>query len=1294
MFEYKDLRVCTLNVNSIVNETIRHQLFAWLRSRNDYDIIALQELAVSSSMPQARKDKWKKEWNAPMAISDECAILINNKRLSIHNTQEFLQGRILSVDIACDNDINNTIRLVNVYAPSNNNRGQAKNGQIRKTPQEFVDLFPTAAINTHPLKIVVGDFNTIKDNNLDRSPPSQRCDASKWHLYAPLFDRLGIVDSAPSAPRDEDGTILETHFTHIHNRAGNRLMTRIDYIFVSRELSASSYRVTTAPIVESDHRLVSATINLGNARPRKPRTFAAPSLDTRILSDAGFRKEIRAALKTLIEKRASDPLAFESVGTFWDACKKKFLLLGQQHRNKKRNSNRRQRTRLQQALKEADRKLDSNPNDPIVIESHMEALNSLDQMEKDHLDRIATMAKVKWIEEGERPSPYFTQKLKSGRERKAIVSLQDGSGASTSDAGAMAEIAHAFYTNLYKSQPTDRRAQDELLECVTKTVSEGTRASLDEDLTFGEIRKSISTMDNRSSPGSDGLPYEFYKTFKDDVTPILAELFNSITGDSGSLAPSHHFALTTLIFKKGDQEQMKNYRPISLTQTDYKIFTKAITNRFNKAANQVVEKWQTGFIPGRQGHDNVMMLELLAQHVEDGSRGEAMLLSLDQEKAYDRVEWDYLHRVLEKFGFGPRVRNWIRCSYTNLSASILLNGVQSAPYMVERGLRQGDPLAPILFNLVLEPFLLFYDLHAKGVETVAEPVKVGAFADDTILGLRPGDEGVALRAIRLHERASGAKINSDKTEMIPLTAGAMEAFQFPSFEWLPFGTSFKHLGVMIQPTGRVMAPIEQGILQDLRQTVSAWNLRRLSFSGRVTVANTYFLSKLWHVAPFYELSESFFKEVDMLTKKLLWDGRTARVSLDWFHRPHALGGWNLINVRSQCAALKSKWLARWKNEDLRWKNLFTHMARRTFEFPSQPATIDFLQAPLPARAKKIDLVNQTPIIRMSTQSFSSLNITTTPGTPQTGPETFYAGKNPVAEFQVKIARRYLDKEKLAARVARPTPKTIRLQPPVFKNLRLKNIAVDAAGVETETDIPDKQWNNFFQRLHASQRYTKEKDFLYLYVHKVIQTNGVKSKYEYTGEDKTKPACRRCQPDPNDPAGEPAFETRRHAFFECPPVHSLWRQVREWLTQLRPNMQWSDDPNQTLLCWPEHDKIHPIAVHMHSVASNTVWRTYCKLGDKEDLYKNQLHWMVFFSFQHRAKIEHARAMYLDEKRREECITAQQQLFLSEDPDQNYDKMKLEWHIPPHITVSKSGVTFGEMWDTLPEGAGGGEVDEEE
>ncbi|KAF9147997.1 hypothetical protein BG015_010302 [Linnemannia schmuckeri] len=128
----------------------------------------------------------------------------------------------------------------------------------------------------------------------------------------------------------------------------------------------------------------------------------------------------------------------------------------------------------------------------------------------------------------------------------------------------------------------------------------------------------------------------------------------------------------------------------------------------------------------------------------------------------------------------------------------------------------------------------------------------------------------------------------------------------------------------------------------------------------------------------------------------------------------------------------------------------------------------------------------------------------------------YAGKTPVAEFTVKKARRHTDTRTLAKRLTQKTPKSPRLQSPIFKHMHLKNIAVVAAGEETRTDIPDEQWKSFFPRLHAPQRYTKEKDFLYLYAHNVIQINRTKALYAYTGKAETKPGCRRCPQTPMIP----------------------------------------------------------------------------------------------------------------------------------------------------------------------------------
>ena len=210
---------------------------------------------------------------------------------------------------------------------------------------------------------------------------------------------------------------------------------------------------------------------------------------------------------------------------------------------------------------------------------------------------------------------------------------------------------------------------------------------------------------------------------------------------------------------------------------------------------------------------------------------------------------------------------------------------------------------------------------------------------------------------------------------------------------------------------------------------------------------------------------------------------------------------------------------------------------------------------------------------------------------------------------------------------------------------------------------------------------KEKDFLYLYAHKAIQTNGIKSKYGYEGDKVVSSDCRRCLHE--NPGGEPAFESRGHAFHECPTVLALWIQVLSWLQKLCPGLALSDDANQLLLAWPETDDLPEIALHIHSAATHAIWRTYCKLGDKEKLYRDQLITMTVFAIKERAKVELARAQYRDQERHNKATTGVEWRVLAVEPDMFYNKMKEEWHHPPHISVAKTGVTFGGMWDLSEE-----------
>ena len=147
-----------------------------------------------------------------------------------------------------------------------------------------------------------------------------------------------------------------------------------------------------------------------------------------------------------------------------------------------------------------------------------------------------------------------------------------------------------------------------------------------------------------------------------------------------------------------------SYRPISLLNNDVKILAKVLARRLEDVLPSVISPDQTGFIKNRQSFFNICRLfNILYSPSESVPE---CIISMDAEKAFDRVEWDYLFTVLEKFGFGPVFISWIRLLYSAPSASVLTNSQYSTPFSLHRGTRQGCPISPLLFALAIEPLAI------------------------------------------------------------------------------------------------------------------------------------------------------------------------------------------------------------------------------------------------------------------------------------------------------------------------------------------------------------------------------------------------------------------------------------------------------------------------------------------------------------------------------------------------------------------------------------------------------------
>ena len=872
------VKIITQNVKGIRDRNKRRAIF--LHFRKKADIVCLQE----THSDQESVNTWSLEWNSENFWShgDSNArgvgILVG-KQSGIELVDHFANndGRIVGIQYKEKGEL---FCLINVYAPNQDD------------PNFFVSLF--SLFESHEGKrILVGDFNTVLDKDLDRSNPNSANNDKATEIINKYIEDTLMCDIW----RARNEAVKK----YTYCRARPRFIgSRIDYILTEASLASWIENVKIVPGFRSDHSAISISILPFEIK----RGRGLWKLNSQVLYEREYLDLINKVIDENIEINSSHKEK-------WEMIKLKVIANSQTYCYERASNRKLILSQLEEMIERYEKKQEADELNDRQVDIYQKSKKDFEELMNEKARGAIFRSGASYYNEGELPTKYFYSLEKNRSGAKNISCLLKDNGQLIYKPEEILREQRKFYKKLYTSEATETLIFKNKSEI---RLDSQMKKSLEGSISMDKATKAIKSLNKNSSPGADGLTTLFYIFFWNKIKKPLVEAINE-SYNTGKLYPSALKGIVNLIPKRNqDTRKIEGARPISLLNTDYKILEKVLALRLKSALDFIINEDQKGFMTSRRISSNIRRIFDMMEYTEQ-NKIPGVILSIDFYKCFDRIEIPALLAAMKHFNIGHSFRKWTSLLYNGATACIINNGYFSEFYDVTRSVKQGGPCSAYFFLILAEVLAIEIrkNPNIKGILVNDIEKILGQYADDIDMYLFGETKNIeeAFRTISTFERSTGFKINYNKTTIYRIGSIKQSIAKLYTKKEIVWPTDkINVLGVWVTKEKSEACNVNYAeTMSKVKATLETWKKRSLSLFGKILIVNSLVGSLfVYKMTVLPKIPKHTVNAFNKLISAFIWNDKRPKIPLALLQANKDEGGLGLVNLEQKDRSLKIGWL--------------------------------------------------------------------------------------------------------------------------------------------------------------------------------------------------------------------------------------------------------------------------------------------------------------------------------------------------------------------------------------------------